>query len=93
MDEASRFTSRSLRMDGPELPLARSIPRLEVPVHFFQGRQDHVTPGVCVVRYYERLEAPDKRLVWFEESAHFPFMEEPKRFHAEMLKVAKATAG
>jgi pimeloyl-ACP methyl ester carboxylesterase len=90
MDEASRFTRRSLRMDGPELPLERSIPRLEVPVHFFQGRHDNVTPGVCVARFYERLAAPDKRLVWFEDSAHFPFLEEPGRFHAEMLKVAQS---
>ena len=90
MDEAARFTRRSLRMDGPELPLERSIPRLEVPVHLFQGRHDNVTPGVCAVRFYEGLNAPAKRLVWFEDSAHFPFLEEPRRFHEEMLKVAQS---
>ena len=77
-------------MDGPELPLERSIPRIEVPVHLFHGRHDQVTPGVCVVRWYDKLQAPEKRLVWFEDSAHFPFLEEPARFREEMLKVTAA---
>jgi CubicO group peptidase (beta-lactamase class C family) len=33
------------------------------------------------------LAAPCKRLVWFEDSAHFPFLEEPERFRDEMLRV------
>ena len=56
---------------------------------FFQGRHDQVTPGVCVSRYFDALKAPDKRLVWFEDSAHFPFLEEPKRFRAEMMKLVE----
>jgi pimeloyl-ACP methyl ester carboxylesterase len=31
-----------------------------------------------------RLTAPRKRLVWYEASAHFPFLEEPAKFAAEM---------
>ena len=38
-------------------------------------------------RHYQKLLAPRKRIVWFEESAHFPFVEEPERFTAEMCAV------
>jgi hypothetical protein len=31
--------------------------------------------------------------VWFEESAHFPFFEQPDLFHREMRRVAREVAG
>jgi pimeloyl-ACP methyl ester carboxylesterase len=30
----------------------------------------------------ESLTAPSKRLVWFEESGHEPFVDEPTKFNA-----------
>jgi pimeloyl-ACP methyl ester carboxylesterase len=41
----------------------------------------------------DRVEAPRKELVWFENSSHFPFLEEPARFAAEMRRVRAATKG
>ena len=38
-------------------------------------------------QYFDRLQAPHKELVWFEHSAHFPFIEEPERFAAELRRV------
>ncbi|MGZ6245449.1 MAG: hypothetical protein ACXWNM_06650 [Vulcanimicrobiaceae bacterium] len=32
------------------------------------------------VAYFDMLTAPSKRLVWFEESAHEPPVEEPAKF-------------
>jgi pimeloyl-ACP methyl ester carboxylesterase len=40
--------------------------------------------------YLRRLQAPLKRLSWFESSAHFPFFEQPDRFREEMLRVGGA---
>jgi pimeloyl-ACP methyl ester carboxylesterase len=61
--------------------LIEQVPRLEVPVFFLQGRHDYNTPGELVERYYEALAAPrGKQLVWFEESAHRPHLEEPEKF-------------
>jgi pimeloyl-ACP methyl ester carboxylesterase len=44
-----------------------------------------------VERYFEMLRAPQKTLVWFEESAHFPQWEEPQRFTDELLKIVAQT--
>jgi hypothetical protein len=38
------------------------------------------------------LEAPaGKSLVWFEESAHFPVVEEPGKFNQQMVRVLQET--
>ena len=75
-----------------EVDLFSEIPSVDVPVYFFSGRHDYNTPFVLVEEYYEALEAPKKELVWFEESAHSPNIEEPERFNRLMVeKVLKET--
>jgi pimeloyl-ACP methyl ester carboxylesterase len=61
--------------------------QFDVPVVFFLGRFDYNTPSKLAAEYLERIEAPRKSMVWFEESAHFPFLEEPQRFRAELLRL------
>ncbi|HSD11190.1 MAG TPA: alpha/beta hydrolase, partial [Candidatus Binatia bacterium] len=62
----------------------------DVPVFFFLGRHDFNTPSQLASKYMDRLDAPLKGIVWFEHSAHFPFFEEPGRFHDEMVRVDRA---
>jgi pimeloyl-ACP methyl ester carboxylesterase len=67
--------------------LLEQAPRLEVPVFFLQGRHDYNTPAGLVERYYEVLEAPrGKHLVWFEESAHRPHLEETEKFARVLIE-------
>lgn len=63
------------------------IEQFDVPIFFFLGRHDYNAPSSLAAEYFERLRAPQKRLVWFEESAHFPFYEEKEKFTAEMVRV------
>jgi pimeloyl-ACP methyl ester carboxylesterase len=35
------------------------------------------------------LTAPSKKLVWFEESAHEPPVEEPAKFNATMVELVR----
>lgn len=37
-------------------------------------------------RYFETIEAPCKRLVWLEQSAHNPPFEEPDRFNQVLIE-------
>lgn len=67
--------------------LRATIPRVEVPIAFFQGRHDVGTNPHVVERYAAGLEAPrGKSLVWFEESAHMPYYEEPVLFREALLR-------
>ncbi|MFU8773477.1 MAG: alpha/beta hydrolase [Anaerolineales bacterium] len=70
----------------------RDVPRLELPVYFFNGRNDYNTPLQLVEEYYQILEAPlGKQLVIFEESAHTPFMGEAQKFNQELVRVKEET--
>ena len=40
---------------------------------------------------FEKISAPLKKIVWFDHSAHFVFLEEPSRFAAEMRRVVQET--
>ena len=60
--------------------LIRDIPEMKVPVYFCCGRRDYNTPFELVIEYAEKLKAPQKRIIWFDHSAHLPNFEEPEQF-------------
>jgi pimeloyl-ACP methyl ester carboxylesterase len=88
---ASRV-ARLMRDDILTGPLDRQVLEVSVPVFFFLGRHDLNTPSDQAAEYFDRLQAPLKELVWFEESAHFPFWTESDRFRREMARVGRAVA-
>ncbi len=61
----------------------------DVPVFFILGRYDHQTPSELAELYFDRLTAPDKKLFYFENSAHAPPWEEPERFFDVMANDIK----
>jgi pimeloyl-ACP methyl ester carboxylesterase len=65
---------------------ARSV---DVPVYFLQGHHDYDTPWPLVAEYAPILAAPRRELIWFENSAHFPFYEEPDLFNEVLVTVVK----
>lgn len=68
--------------------LEEEITRVDVPVHFLQGRHDAVTPPALTRSFASGLEAPSVEWVWFDESAHFPFLDQPERFGHTMNVLA-----
>jgi pimeloyl-ACP methyl ester carboxylesterase len=89
--KGSRFSSDHMRYNVISGPLMEEVTSVRVPVYFFQGRHDYVTPGELAEEYLSRLRAPAKKMVWFENSAHYPFFEEPERFTDEMAAVLENT--
>jgi len=80
-------TQAALLPELASMDLARTLPRLDVPVVMVQGRHDQVAPGAAAQRYASTLQAPDKRLVWFDNSAHTPHLEEPGKFRDLLLGI------
>ncbi len=73
----------SMRALAPEIMVANlktRIPKLNLPVFLIAGRHDFVTPGKLARQYFDLLESPKKQFYWFEESAHYPHLEQTKRF-------------
>jgi pimeloyl-ACP methyl ester carboxylesterase len=80
-------TQAALLPELASMDLARTLPRLEVPVVMVQGRHDQVAPGAAAQQYASSLQAPGKHLVWFENSAHTPHLEEPGKFRDLLMRV------
>lgn len=85
LKKGSTFSLNALWRDRLELDLVRDAPSLRVPVHFLHGRSDRVTPTELVQEYFDVLQAPSKRLTWFERSGHCPLFEEPDRFQQLLI--------
>lgn len=80
-------TQAALLPELATLDLVTSVPRLDVPVVMVQGRLDQVAPGDAAQRYASALEAPSKELVWFENSAHTPHLEESEKYRELLTRV------
>ena len=83
------FSTYTMWEEVSALNLVKAAQVLAMPVFFFIGRHDHVIAPETSVAYFGALNAPSKRLVWFEESAHEPPFEEPARFNASMVKLVR----
>jgi pimeloyl-ACP methyl ester carboxylesterase len=66
--------------------LAEHATELQMPAVFFLGRLDRWVPPEISLEYIDRLNAPVKRIVWFEESGHEMFVDEPVRFNQAMAE-------
>lgn len=55
--------------------------KLDIPVYFFSGDYDQLTPQQVLREYFTTIEAPHKELICFKESAHSPLWEEGDKFH------------
>ena len=78
-----RGNRRVLSAMWPEVgatDFVRDCTKFELPVYIFDGRLDKNTPSELVQDWFDRIEAPDKQLVWFENSGHNPMGDEGEKF-------------
>ncbi|RKG87844.1 alpha/beta hydrolase [Corallococcus sp. CA049B] len=62
------------------------VTRFGCPIIVFAGRHDTTTPSQVAADWLTRVEAPDKRIVWFEHSAHMMMLEEPGRVLLHLVR-------
>ena len=86
------FALNHLLDELSEVDLTDEIDRVEQPVYLLHGRHDRLAPSSLARSYLDALDAPAKEWIWFEHSAHFPFLEEPERFGEVMETVAAQLA-
>lgn len=76
---------------GSQLSLGHLLPAMldvnfdhttdfDCPIFLFIGRHDYSVSHQLAAEWYAKLHAPQKKFVWFENSAHLPMIEEPGRF-------------
>jgi len=57
----------------------------KLPFFIFDGRLDKNTPADLVEDYFNKINAPQKELVWYEESGHNPLIDEAELFKANLV--------
>ena len=75
-----------------KINLMTAAPALKMPVFFFLGRHDRVVVPEAGVAYLDKLTAPSKTLLWFEESGHEPPVDEPAKFNTAMAELVRPAA-
>jgi pimeloyl-ACP methyl ester carboxylesterase len=91
LDDGSAFTIATLFPQLSDVTF-KNLNSLNVPVIMFIGRHDYTTPFSIADSWMQRLKAPKKVTVWFENSAHLPMIEEPGRVFAALLQYARPLA-
>ncbi len=64
--------------------------KLDLPVYLISGRNDSNAPTWLTEDYYNRLEAPAKQLIYFEDSGHGMIWQEADRFFDVMVNTVLA---
>jgi pimeloyl-ACP methyl ester carboxylesterase len=88
-----RFTLNAMLTETSNVNLIKLVPALQMPVFFFLGRRDRWVPPETSVTYLNRLAAPSKTLIWFDESGHEPFVDEADKFNTLMAELVRPAAG
>lgn len=81
------FSLDAMWAEVSALNLLTLVPVLQMPVFFFLGRHDRWVPPEFSIAYFDMLTAPSKQLVWFEQSGHEPFVDEPTKFNQAMIEL------
>lgn len=74
------------------LPEVRTLSYLDatvfkLPIVLLEGRHDRAVSSELAARWFARLKAPQKRLVWFEDSGHQIPSEEPGKLLVTLVDV------
>jgi proline iminopeptidase len=66
--------------------------KLAVPLILFVGRHDRTVNSEVAATWFATVKAPEKQLVWFEDSGHMPMTEEPGKFLLSLVRYARPIA-
>lgn len=91
IDAGSALTLPKLLPELAQVDFA-AVKRVRCPVIIFAGRYDYTTPSEPVRRWFDALSAPHKHWVWFENSAHMLYAEEPGRVLVHLVEDARPIA-
>jgi proline iminopeptidase len=80
------FSLEILLPEMRKVDLTQLGPDYRVPIFFFEGRRDPYARPSLIWAWYQTIHAPQKDFIWFDNSGHFPFFEENRRFTDELLQ-------
>ena len=88
LGKGRNFTVNALWKEITKINFTKEIDSMKVPIYFFEGKYDMITPTTQVEKFYNILNAEKgKKLIIFEKSAHFPMLEENRKYNDMLINV------
>jgi pimeloyl-ACP methyl ester carboxylesterase len=91
IDKGSVFTLDKIMPEFLKVDFT-GVHSFPIPVVMFMGRHDYTTPTEPVEKWLDQVQAPYKKGVWFERSAHMIPWEEPGRMLINLVKYVRPLA-
>lgn len=81
------------QLNEGRVDLAEQATDFKLPIYFLTGRHDLNAMASLSARYFERIRAPHKELIWFERSGHNPnYGREADRFMQTLIERVRPLA-
>ena len=82
------FTINARYEEIKNINFTKEIQSIKVPIYFFSGKHDMITPTVQVENFYNSLYAEKgEKLIIFENSAHLPITEEKEKYQNMLINL------
>nr|WP_205746483.1 alpha/beta hydrolase [Dyella soli] len=91
IDAASEYSVTKLLNTALTVDFS-SVRKIDCPVLLFLGRHDHNVSSSVAEVWFNQLQAPSKRIVWFEDSAHEVMVEEPGKLLVSLVQYVRPLA-
>jgi pimeloyl-ACP methyl ester carboxylesterase len=73
------------------IDLPKTLKEVECPIYFFVGKNDIQTSTKITKGYFEKLKAPKKNLLLFENSGHQIHQDEPEKFQNIIMQILETS--
>lgn len=83
------YSQNILLKEVVKKPLPRLVTKLQLPCYFTMGKYDYMTSSNAAKKYFEMIEVNKKEFIAFEQSAHYPQIEEKEKFYEWMCDTFK----
>jgi len=88
MGRGRNFTTNALWKETVAINFAEEMDSMSVPIYFFEGKYDMIIPKGPAEKFYRDVNADKgKTLVVFENSAHYPMIEEKEKYEKTLIDI------
>jgi pimeloyl-ACP methyl ester carboxylesterase len=91
LDQSSSFTLEQVLAELLTVDF-KDVTAFPISIFMFMGRHDYYTPSKPTADWLKKLEAPYKKGIWFEKSAHLIPFEEPGKMLMSLVQYVRPIA-
>ncbi len=84
------FSTELLLSELMNIDFQQKINSVDIPIYFLEGTSDYQVPFILTESYFEKIQAPEKSITWFEECGHMIPFEQTEKFISTLLEIKQS---